>query len=133
MATKKETSIFDVESTASSREKKPTFLQFLKGLRHDEAGLVYQVQIIWLPGKFSNITLQTTHFRLSINETHPLYEGLRSQVDTFTKGNRGMQVELMDIKRKTFKLTVSEAVGDWFFIGDVGLRWQGENEDDIPF
>ena len=57
-------------------ENKPTFLQYMKTKKLApgvEGKTKYEVELIWLPGKFDNVTLVTHSFRYIASSNHPLY------------------------------------------------------------
>ncbi len=56
----------------------PTFLQYLKLIGKGVEGKTkFHIEVIWLPGKFDNVTLQTHAFRYICDANHPLYDEVK--------------------------------------------------------
>ena len=60
----------------------PTFLQYTKTCGKGVQGKTkFGVEIIWLPGKFDNVTLQTHAFRYVCSSEHPLYDEVKRYIE----------------------------------------------------
>lgn len=126
MPKKKTLSFIGKESKPSTKAKLPTLRQYLKELPKDVKDIVSPVHIIWLPGQWNNITLQTYDFRVIIPEEHEFYSELRDNLDEITKDNQTLIVSVVDRKSVSFRLDISHSIpGEWFFIGsDTGIKYQ---------
>lgn len=102
-------------------EAKPTFSQFLKTCGKGVEGKTkFQVEIVFLPGKFDNLTIQTHAFRYICNPDHPLYnelppylaqrvlEGIAPRLDVVIASVEERRISLFDDSKK---------VGEWEKIG----------------
>lgn len=121
---KKKVSMFGTEVTENARKKAPTFRQWCKEQSNFTGPLECNVRIIWLPGRWDNYTLETEHFRLRVESTSPLYEGLRKELDEFTKAEHGLSVTVTDTNPGKFYLSPGSITGYWSFIDDIGLRFE---------
>jgi len=121
-------SIFGVKTSDSKREKKPTLKQFLKTTAKSKYRSDGVVEIVWLPGQFKNITLQTDSFRVLISETHVFYEPLKKILGNIGENTNGFRVEISDWKSGEYILhELSDDEGHWEHVGDKGLRFVAAN------
>lgn len=94
-------------------ERKPTFNQFLKTVGKGVEGKTkFQVEIVFLPGKFDNLTVQTHAFRYICDANHPLYnelpkylqqcvsEGKAPRLDVVIASVENRQISLFDDPKK---------------------------------
>lgn len=134
MPKKSSLSFLGKESTPTIKAKLPTLRQYVKELPKDVENIISTVHIIWLPGQWNNITLQTHDFRVIIPEEHEFYLELRDNIDEITKDNQTLVVTVTNTKSLSFRLDVSNSVpGEWFYIGgNAGIRFDTElaNTDD---
>lgn len=121
----KKPSIFNVTSEEPKKQKLPTLRQWLKEQKADDFKQFHQIRVIWLPGQWKNFTLETTCFRAQVTEYNPLYAALSSDLDSFTREGGDILLRIVDRQRLTFSLLPGEGDGEWFFIGDSGLRYEG--------
>lgn len=133
MATKKVNPMFSTEGNTKEDGKKPTLRQFLKGVKNAGISDSYRVEVIWLPGTYDNYQLQTTHFRASVSNGSKLYQALRDGLDEFTKGKQGLFVVFDDERRGVYTLSPDSSPGEWFWINDIGLRWDGDEDSGPEF
>lgn len=120
--------MFDTDYTPSERPKLPTLKQYIASLPKKSKALQqsFLLEVVWLPGKFDNVTLQTHAFRISIRNDSPLYEEwvlLANQKEELDEmGAIGITVN--DDRSGSFKLARrTEAKGIWKQIGSSGLRF----------
>lgn len=105
----------------------PTFLQYIKTLGKGVEGKTrFQVDIIWLPGKFQNVTLQTHAFRYQCSEDHPLYSEIIEYVgNDFNKGTRPrLDIVIHSIANRTIDLTENSKIkGRWEKLGSNAYKY----------
>lgn len=123
--------MFGKEYGQPQREKLPTLKQYVSSLPKTSKALqqTFQVEIVWLPGKFDNFTLQTHAFRLVITPKHPLYEQLAIAFDDLEEfgANRSIGLDIKD--RTTLSFEVAEMPtkrGVWKQIGQSGFRFESD-------
>lgn len=109
--------------------KKPTLKQFLKEIPAGYLQRVFPVLVIWLPRRWRNYTLETEAFRANVKEGTSLYAAFDSQLDAFTRGTSGIQIDLHDELDGSFVLNEAPNAGEWFFIGDMGLKFEPNHEE----
>lgn len=68
--------IIGVETKDVKPPKLPTIAQFVKQTKKPSSNPSLVIEIIWIPGKFDNYTLQTGKFRAIITPNHPFYKAL---------------------------------------------------------
>lgn len=127
MPRKKQTSMFDTDFELEGEKKLPTLRQYLKELPKDAELPSSPCRIVWFPGEWKNYTIQTELFRVSIKESHHLYNSLQDELDEFTKGSRNFAVVVTDRAKVSFRLTVNEERGEWFFISDLGIKFERDD------
>lgn len=121
--------LFDKEYVDTPPEKLPTLRQLIKTLPSNSKKLeqILTVDIIWLPGKFDNFTLQTHLFRYGVNEKNPLYadlyEVLKNEKGFNSVGCLGIRV--CNREPITIKLQPKKSIkGTWEELGKTGLRFK---------
>lgn len=108
--------------------KVPTFLQYLKTIGKGVEGKTrFQVDVIWLPGKFDNLTLQTHAFRFICDSSHPLY----TEIPDYLKGrlledsDPRLCIVIDSIKEKTIDLSEDiKVMGRWEPMGDNAYKFK---------
>lgn len=106
----------------------PTFLQYCKTCsKQVEKKTKFSVDVIWLPGKFNNVTLQTHAFRFIAGESHPLYSEVIEYCSTIKPDSTSQRVEIVidSIDDKT--ITVSESKtkpGQWKKLGSNAFKFE---------
>lgn len=119
--------MFDTDYQAPKREKVPTLNQYLKTLPKNTKKLEqsFIVEMVWLPSKFDNVTLQTHAFRLILNDSHPLYSEIVNYFgeDKVFEELRQFRIKITDRDTKAFTLSAIEGktVG-WKRVGENGYR-----------
>lgn len=106
----------------------PTFLQYVKTLSKGAEGKTkFQVDIIWLPGKFQNVTLQTHAFRYQCSENHPLF----AEIQEYLKGEAiknfspRLNIVIDSIDNRTITLTEDGKVkGVWEKLGNNAWKYK---------
>mgnify|MGYP006896882005 CR=1 FL=1 len=108
--------------------KLPTFLQYLKLCSKGVEGKTkFQVEIVWLPGKFPNITLQTNVFRVICSESHPLYGELLEYFknDDVFSGAKQLHIIVTSIKDATIEVAEHARVnGNWEDLGKSAYKFK---------
>lgn len=130
MPRKKQNDWLDIDYSGNE-EKKPTIRQYLKELPKNVTDIKSTVRLIWLPGQWNNYTLQCDDFRVIVSKGHQLFDGLRANVDVFTKGSQTLDVIVIDREPFSYRLSVNtEIAGEWFFIGgQSGLKFTSHEGD----
>ena len=122
---------------APKTEKVPTFFQYLKTEKLSkgiEGKTRYPIDVIWLPGKFDNVTLQTHAFRYIASPEHPLYnnavafcKALQDEVnniDGIPVTSKRLDLVITSIENKTIAVKENEKVIVTVkSLGDYGLRF----------
>jgi len=111
-------------------EPTPTFLQFVRTISKGVEGKTkFTVDIIWLPGKFDNVTLQTHAFRYQCSPSHPLYNEMREYVQSFESTNSSPRLEIVIASIEERKITLQENPkfkGCWEKLGSNAFRFKGD-------
>jgi len=106
----------------------PTFLQFLKTLSKGAEGKTrFQVDIIWLPGKFQNVTLQTHAFRYQCSEDHPLFTEIQEYLEGQKSKNFSPRLDIIvdSIDDRTIDLVENEKIkGQWEKLGTNAMKYK---------
>jgi len=101
--------------------KLPTFLQYIKTCTKGvENKTNFGVEIVWLPGKFPNLTLQTNAFRFICSENHPLYGELLEYFknDDVFSGAKQLHIVVSSIKDASIEVSEHPKVnGNWEELG----------------
>lgn len=109
-------------------EKLPTFLQYLKACAKGvENRTKFGVEIVWLPGKFQNVTCQTNSFRYIVSESHPLYSELLEYFknDDVLSGAKQLSIVITSVKDATIAITESTKVnGNWEALGKTAYKFK---------
>lgn len=106
----------------------PTFLQFLKTISKGVEGKTkFEVDVIWLPGKFQNVTLQTHAFRYICDDSHPLFTEVQEYLKLVVCGNNYPRLEIIidSIEKRT--ITVLESTrknGTWEKLGTNAFKFK---------
>lgn len=107
---------------------KPTFFQYLKSAHKNIEGKTkFGVEIIWLPSKFQNVTLQTHAFRYICNEDHPLYNESIEYCSTLDGSNMRQRLDITIDSIENKKITVSESTrksGQWEKLGQTAWKFK---------
>lgn len=120
--------MFGQEYKPSKPKRLPTLSQFLKSLPKKTKVLeqVFQVELIWLPDKFDNVTLQTHAFRVILQEDHPLYADITSTFG-LSEGFEDFPsfgVRVTNREAQSFQLEQMESKkGQWKALGASGRRF----------
>jgi hypothetical protein len=85
----------------------PTFLQYVKTVSKKgiEGKTRFNVEIIWLPGKFDNVTLQTHAFRYVAEPNNQLYQDVIDYVDNLERQTSRLQIVITSFDKKTIEVT----------------------------
>ncbi len=113
---------------ADKPAKLPTFLQYLKICgKGVENKTKFWVEIVWLPGKFENVTLQTNAFRFICSETHPLYGELLEYFknDGVFSGAKQLYIVVASTKEGTIEVgEASKVNGNWEDLGKTAYKFK---------
>lgn len=106
----------------------PTFLQYLrvcpKGV---QTGTKFPIEIVWLPGKFDNVTLQTYAFRYSAGSNHPLYDEFQQYFEGVVTKNKYPRLDITIDSIKDGKISILEnpkKMGFWENLGETGRKFE---------
>ncbi len=106
----------------------PTFLQYTKTCGKGVQGKTkFGVEVVWLPGKFNNVTLQTHAFRYICNEDHPLYGEVLRYFELTKCGNSAPRLDVVIDSVEDKTITVSESTrvkGCWEKLGSNGFKFK---------
>jgi hypothetical protein len=106
----------------------PTFLQFLKTIGKGVEGKTkFDVDIVWLPGKFQNVTLQTHAFRYICDESHPLFNEVQEYLKIVVPGNNYPRLEIVidSIEKRTISVIEStRKTGTWEKLGSSAMKFK---------
>lgn len=105
----------------------PTFLQYIRTCGKGVVNKTkFAVEIIWLPGKFDNVTLQTHSFRYICNSDHPLYEDVLQWCDTLEPGAnlKRLDIIITSINDKTIQIEESsQKQVTWTTLGKNAIKF----------
>jgi len=108
--------------------KVPTIKQFMKTASKSIQGKTkFGVDLIWLPGQFDNVTLQTHAFRVIATNNHPLYKEVITYTSLLELGNTHSRLDVIidDIETELFSVVESSRVrGTWKKLGSNGLAFE---------
>lgn len=112
--------------------KIPTFLQYLKtaSKKAVEKKTKFSVELIWLPGKFDNVTLQTHAFRYIASPDNQLYKDLidyAGEIQDLDKQQLNklpsLEIVITSFDAKTIDLLENEKVlVTWELMGENALK-----------
>ncbi len=106
----------------------PTFLQFCKtASKQIEGKTKFGIDVVWLPGKFDNVTLQTHAFRFICSSSHPLYGEVIQYFGIIKPGNPSERIEIIIDSISEKKITVMESPrkkGEWSKLGENAYRFK---------
>lgn len=106
----------------------PTFLQFLRTISKGAEGKTkFQVDIIWLPGRFQNVTLQTHAFRYQCPESHPLFGEIQEYLKLEILKNNSPRLDIVidSIEDRTIDLTENPKIkGCWKKLGTNAYKYE---------
>jgi len=110
------------------KEQTPTFFQYIKTVGKGVEGKTkFAVNIIWTPGKFDNVTLQTHAFRYICDPNHALY---RDVLDFFANvvledEHPEMAIVISSIVKRTIAVELNpKRMGVWEAIGSMGYKFK---------
>lgn len=120
--------MFNKTYPKAKKENAPTINQFLKSLPSKTKVLdqTFFVEIIWLPGKFDNVTLVTHAFRIIIPPSHELYSEINKE---FSTDNDFAKIPAIGItvepdRSGDFSIKPMEnKKGEWSTIGANGVKF----------
>lgn len=108
--------------------KTPTFLQYCKTAPKGVEGKTkFGVEIIWLPGKFQNVTLQTHAFRYICDESHPLYNEAIEYLKVVGDGSTVKRLDIVIDSIQNKKISIVESKvksGHWEPLGQNAFKFK---------
>jgi hypothetical protein len=106
----------------------PTFFQYIKTCGKGVEGKTrFAVDIIWLPGKFDNITLQTHAFRYICDPDHPLYNEVKQYVGNLAPESETPQIQIVisSLEKRTIEvLEHPKTKGIWSKVGSNAVKFK---------
>lgn len=106
----------------------PTFLQYLRTIGKGVEGKTkFQIDIIWLPGKFQNVTLQTHAFRYQCDQNHPLFREMGEYIELEILKDSSPRVDIVidSIEERSITLTENHKVkGCWEKLGSNAYKYK---------
>lgn len=106
----------------------PTFLQFIKSCSKGVEGKTkFQVDIVWLPGKFDNVTLQTHAFRFVCDPNHPLYEEMQAYLNAQIVSGSSPRLDIVIDSIEGREITLVENIktkGTWEPLGSNAVKFK---------
>lgn len=106
----------------------PTFLQYIKTVSKGAEGKTkFAIDIVWMPGKFNNVTLQTHAFRYICDESHPLYGDIKQYFKDLVLGPVSPQLEIVIDSIRERKISVLESTtkkGEWSALGSNAFKFK---------
>jgi len=106
----------------------PTFLQYLRTVGKGVEGKTrFQVDIVWTPGKFDNVTLQTHAFRYQCDSNHPLYLEMQEYLKSEVSKGSSPRLDIVIDSVETREITLSENTkikGTWEKLGTNAYKFK---------
>lgn len=106
----------------------PTFLQYVKTIGKGVEGKTkFQVDIVWFPGKFDNVTLQTHAFRYQCDPNHPLYTEMQEYIKNAVSTGVCPRLDIVvdSIEDRTIDLTENPKIkGTWEKLGSNAYKYK---------
>ncbi len=106
----------------------PTFLQYVKSCgKGIEGKTKFAIEVIWLPGKFDNVTLQTHAFRYVCDKAHPLYNAIKDYCECIHSDIdcERLEIVIASLEKKQITLLESDKKkGHWEKLGANAFRFK---------
>ena len=122
------TAMFGQTYEASKPVQVPTFLQYCKSASKAVEGKTrFSIEIVWLPGKFNNVTLQTHAFRFICDESHPLYKGIQQYFESSDSSGSTARLDIVIDSLEERTITVHQNArkkGCWEKLGTTGMKFK---------
>lgn len=116
--------LFGVETKDVKPEKLPTIAQFVRRTKEPQSKPIHKVELVWLPGKFNNFTLQTQHYRVVISSQHPFYGLLRDFFADQDTAETPIGIRITDWSHGSYMLEKPDrTLGMWQELSTSGYRW----------
>lgn len=110
----------------SEPAKVPTFLQYVKTTHKGVEGKTkFTVDIIWLPNKFNNVTLQTHAFRYICDENHPLFSDTNQYcLELLSRGTvPTLQIVITSVEKKLIEVIEDpKKTSTWVAMGSSAFK-----------
>lgn len=119
--------LFGVSTSDVKPEKLPTLSQFIKRTKEPKSKPLEIVNLVWLPGKFQNFTLQTGRYRVIISNKHPFYSLLGSFFADSNTAETPIAIRITDWGTGSYQLEEPKSIGLWTEIGSSGYRWVADD------
>lgn len=113
---------------AEMPKKVPTFLQFIKSCGKGVEGKTrFGIEVVWLPGEYDNVTIQTHAFRFICSPNHLLYNGFQQYTSDIKLEHTYKRVDIVvtSIRDATIELLESPRVkGNWSKMGKNAFKFK---------
>lgn len=109
-------------------EPKPTFNQYIKTVGKGVEGKTkFQVEIVWLPGRFDNLTLQTHGFRYICDNEHPLYSELPEYIKLCVLDGKAPRLDIVIASVEERRISLFDdpkKMGQWEKLGGNAYKFK---------
>lgn len=113
-----------LEGHASQPQKVPTLLKWLESEDSVKLKSKYWVKKIWYPNKFPTLCLETEHFRINVDESNPIFDGVKNLCDKITQDNTAIAVVVSPERDGGFGITTDGSQGTWESLGKTGFEFK---------
>lgn len=116
--------LFGTEAQNVKPEKLPTISQFIKRTKEPKSKPLNKVELVWIPRKFNNFTLQTSQYRVIVSSKHPFYGLLRDFFADSNTAETPIGIRITDWQKGSYMLEQpAKTYGLWRELGSSGYRW----------
>lgn len=109
-------------------EAKPTFNQFIKTCGKGVEGKTrFQVEVVFLPGKFDNLTIQTHAFRYICDANHPLYNELPVYLQQCILEGKAPRLDVVIASIEERRISIFDdpkKMGQWEKLGSTVIKFK---------
>lgn len=116
--------MFSQEYETPKPKRPPTIAQFVKKTKEPKTKPLDVIELVWLPDKFDNVTLQTGKYRVILSDEHPLYQAVQDFLAEDRNVELAIGIRITDWKEGKFTLEEAKSRGMWKSIGKNGFRFQ---------
>lgn len=113
-----------LEGYASTPQKVPTLLKWLESDESLKLKSKYWVKKIWYPNKFPVLCLETENFRINIDESNPIFDGVKTLCDKITSDDTAIAVVINPDRDGGFGITTDGSQGRWESLGKTGFEFK---------
>lgn len=101
---------------------KPTLYQWIREAKIKKYPVETKVDVIWLPNRWPNYTIDTTLFRLRISEDSSLFKAFSELLETYMKEGIPMQVSVLDEEGNWDIDRIPDKQTTWEKISTTGVK-----------